>query len=175
MPKHGFLKITPISAALMVGLAAPVYATPRTDSHNGLAPVGAVSDSAFSSAERKIICEYYKITSCSVTGYFGAGADNGHKPGKKIKGDIGSGDKTALLPPGLAGRDELPSGLERQYQLKGSLPPGLQRRQLPDDLARVLPVRGSDFDRVIVGNDILLLRRATGIVLDIMEDAASGK
>lgn len=35
------------------------------------------------------------------------------------------------LPPGLAKREKLPPGLERQLKERGTLPPGLQRRFSP--------------------------------------------
>src|SRR6202011_678751 len=45
------------------------------------------------------------------------------------------------LPPGLAKRDRLPPGLERQLVLRGTLPPGLRRKiyACPEDLERQLP------------------------------------
>src|ERR1019366_4904676 len=45
------------------------------------------------------------------------------------------------LPPGLAKKDRLPPGLERQLELRGTLPPGLRGRiyAVPPDLERELP------------------------------------
>src|SRR5229473_147236 len=40
-------------------------------------------------------------------------------------------DNRSDLPPGLAKRDRLPPGLERQLQRNGTLPPGLQKRVQP--------------------------------------------
>jgi hypothetical protein len=47
------------------------------------------------------------------------------------------------LPPGLAKRDQLPPGLEKQLVRRGTLPPGLQKRlqPCPEDLERRLPLR----------------------------------
>lgn len=63
------------------------------------------------------------------------------------------------LPPGLAKRDRLPPGLERQVQRNGTLPPGLQRRvqPLPDACAAGLPRLPADWSRVILGRRVLLL------------------
>jgi hypothetical protein len=45
------------------------------------------------------------------------------------------------LPPSLAKKDRLPPGLERQLELRGTLPPGLKGRiyAVPVDLERELP------------------------------------
>ena len=73
------------------------------------------------------------------------------------------------LPPGLAKRDRLPPGLQKQIQRNGSLPPGLAKRGLPGDLRGQLPHRrGQDYR--VVGNDIVLIETATNVILDIMKN-----
>jgi hypothetical protein len=73
------------------------------------------------------------------------------------------------LPPGLAKRDRLPPGLQKQIQRNGSLPPGLAKRGLPGDLRGRLPHRkGQDYR--VVGNDIVLIETATNVILDVMEN-----
>jgi hypothetical protein len=69
------------------------------------------------------------------------------------------------LPPGLAKRDRLPPGLERQLQRNGQLPPGLQKRvqPLPDVCASRLPRLPVDWSRVILGNHVMLLDKAQRI------------
>lgn len=76
------------------------------------------------------------------------------------------------LPPGLGRRDTLPPGLRRQLVRNGRLPPGLEKRALPPDLIARLPPRDRRHDRVQVGTDVLLILIATGVILDIIEDAA---
>ncbi len=68
-------------------------------------------------------------------------------------------DDRSGLPPGLAQRDRLPPGLERQLQRNGTLPPGLQRRvqPLPDQCAARLPQLPRDWSRVALSGRILLL------------------
>lgn len=63
------------------------------------------------------------------------------------------------LPPGLAKRDRLPPGLERQLQRNGTLPPGLQKRvrPLPDECNERLPRLPGGWVRVTLGARILLL------------------
>jgi len=65
----------------------------------------------------------------------------------------------AGLPPGLAKKDRLPPGLERQLQRNGTLPPGLQRRMqpLPGSCAARLPRLPRDWDRVVLSGRIILL------------------
>ena len=75
----------------------------------------------------------------------------------------------ANLPPGLAKKDRLPPGLERQLLLRDKFPPGLERQVylVPVDLQRRLPPTPRDCERVVVGGHIVLRDRQTKIVLDI--------
>ena len=84
----------------------------------------------------------------------GKGSAKGHKDG---------------LPPGLAKRDRLPPGLQKQLDKNGRLPPGLARRALPADLESRLPER-ADGERVIVDNDVVLIQKGTDLVLDVIRD-----
>ena len=80
-------------------------------------------------------------------------------------------DRTHLngLPPGLARRDSLPPGLQRQVQRNGTLPPGLQRHvhAVPADLGRRLPTLIEGISRVIIGGQIVLVNDATQVILDV--------
>ncbi len=73
------------------------------------------------------------------------------------------------LPPGLAKRDRLPPGLERQLVVRGELPPGLRKKiqPCPEELVRQLPPPPPDCAHVIIGGHIVLLNRRTSVVLDI--------
>ena len=79
------------------------------------------------------------------------------------------------LPPGLAKRDRLPPGLEKQLRERGSLPPGLQKRfqPLPDDLERRLPPCRSGYRRGIIGAHVVLVNRNGSIVVDVIRNMAS--
>jgi len=70
------------------------------------------------------------------------------------------------LPPGLAKRDRLPPGLERQLQRNGTLPPGLQKRvqPLPGVCTARLPRLPQDWVRVVLGGRIILLNPTQRIV-----------
>lgn len=74
------------------------------------------------------------------------------------------------LPPGLAKRDQLPPGLERQLRVRGTLPPGLRDRirPCPMELVRRLPPPPPDYEDVLIGGHVVLLNRRTFMVLDII-------
>lgn len=104
-----------------------------------------VAEIVFSEVERRLIGDY-----------FGVPTHGGGGPGKQ-------------MPPGLAKRDQLPPGLAKRDQL----PPGLAKRDLPSDLERRLGLPRHGTKRLIVGNDVLLVEAATGIVLDIIYDVVT--
>ena len=114
------------------------------------------------------------------------GHGNGHGKGHGKHGDdddqgvhYKDGDREAIrgwydehkrnLPPGLAKRDQLPPGLEKQLVRRGTLPPGLQKRlqPCPEDLERRLPPPPPDCAHVLIGGHIVLLNRRTNLVVDI--------
>ncbi len=73
---------------------------------------------------------------------------------------------------GVVGKP-LPPGLAKQLRRNGRLPPGLQKKALPGNLARLLPGVPPGHRYAAVGNDIVLIEQATGLILDIMR--ASGR
>jgi hypothetical protein len=73
------------------------------------------------------------------------------------------------LPPGLAKKDRLPPGLEKQLVRNGTLPPGLQKRfyLAPVELERRLPPPPPDCAHVLIGGHIVLLNRKTNLIVDV--------
>ena len=73
------------------------------------------------------------------------------------------------LPPGLAKRDRLPPGLERQLVVRGTLPPGLRREMhpCPPEVVSYLPPPPSGYMHTIIGGHIVLVNRKTFFVLDV--------
>ena len=73
------------------------------------------------------------------------------------------------LPPGLAKKDRLPPGLERQLVRNGTLPPGLQKRfyPVPVELERQLPPPPPDCAHVLISGHIVLLNRRTNLIVDV--------
>ncbi len=84
---------------------------------------------------------------------------------RQIIGDCFVNDR-AGLPPGLAKKDRLPPGLERQLQRNGTLPPGLQKRvqPLPYQCTIRLPRLPRDWARVVLSGRIILLDSRLRIV-----------
>jgi hypothetical protein len=76
------------------------------------------------------------------------------------------------LPPGLAKREQLPPGLQRQLARNGKLPPGLEKKiqPLPPVLVAKLPPLPDDRTRVIIGGNIILMEKSTSIIVDILID-----
>ncbi|MDD9878681.1 MAG: hypothetical protein OXR84_14690 [Magnetovibrio sp.] len=108
--------------------------------------------------------------------------DKDETPGWKKKGKKHEGKgkgrgkgKNKGMPPGLAKKKQLPPGLRKRLEKHGSLPPGLAKRDLPTDLQRDLTPALDGTERVIAGNDVVLVDKATNAVLDILYDVVSGK
>ncbi|MBI4459996.1 MAG: hypothetical protein HY648_08055 [Acidobacteria bacterium] len=76
------------------------------------------------------------------------------------------------LPPGLAKRETLPPGLERQLRQKGTLPPGLQKKiqPFPMELERRLSVLPTGYRRVVIAGNVILMNPETYLVYDIVRN-----
>jgi hypothetical protein len=74
------------------------------------------------------------------------------------------------LPPGLAKREELPPGLQRQLVRNGKLPPGLEQKiqPLPPVLVARLPPLPDNRTRVIIGGNVILMDKTTSVIVDIL-------
>lgn len=101
----------------------------------------------------------------------GKGNKGKDKAKDKAKGK-GNG-KSKQMPPGLAKRDELPPGLAKQLKEKGRLPPGIAKRDLPSDLASKLPARDPSQEVTVVDDDVVLVDKATGVILDVIKDVVT--
>ncbi len=84
---------------------------------------------------------------------------------RQIISDCYAADRSNL-PPGLAKKDRLPPGLERQLRRNGTLPPGLQKRvqPLPGVCTARLPRLPRDWARVVLSGRIILLDPSNRIV-----------
>jgi hypothetical protein len=96
----------------------------------------------FSAEEKSIIEKYFEVI---------ASDEGGKNKGKKHRG----------LPPGLA----------MQLQKNGRLPPGLEKRDLPDDLLSRLSSCRKNGECTIVGTDVLLVEAGTQVILDVINNA----
>ncbi len=76
------------------------------------------------------------------------------------------------LPPGLAKRETLPPGLERQLREKGTLPPGLQKKiqPLPLELEKQLTKLPTGYRRVVIAGNVILMNEKTALIYDIVRN-----
>ncbi len=131
-----------------------------------------IGDIVFKEVEKRAIEEFFGKQAAKA-----AEDDDGGKKGKKKKKKAKKGKGKGRgkgLPPGLAKRDELPPGLQTRLEKHGSLPPGLAKRDLPDDLEKKLPKVPEGLERVLAGDNVVLLEKATGKILDVIEGVLKG-
>ncbi len=139
-----------LALALLAGMAAPpAVMVASAQSQSAL-------DAVFNEIEKRLIRDF-----------FGVKVPKAHQ-GKAGAGK-GTKGKSGEMPPGLAQKESLPPGLQKHLEKHGKLPPGLEKRNLPPGLEGKLRKRKGQ-DRLIVGNDVVLIERATGLVLDILEN-----
>lgn len=138
--------------AFLLSLAAALALAPR-----GRLSAQDVLDIVLTEIEKRLIDAYYRDQ------YDRWVAGGGNPNGKHKNKD---------LPPGLAKKGGLPPGLYKQLVRNGQLPPGLQGRDLPNDLAGQLPSRPADQRIVILEDRVLLIQAATNLILDVLTVAA---
>lgn len=75
------------------------------------------------------------------------------------------------LPPGLAKRESLPPGLQRQLRVNGHLPPGLQARVVwfPRDLDERLGPVPFGYRRCWIGGNVMVVNPKTFAILEIVQ------
>ena len=125
--------------AMAVGVAGWATASRTADA--------ASVEVSFSLKERQVITNFFAGSGG------GGGSEQGGKDKKKKK-KKGVGNQG--IPPGLAKKG-------------GALPPGIAKRQLPNNLLAQLPPPPSGYERVIVDKDILLVHVATQVVHDVLQ------
>lgn len=124
-----------------------------------------VASRIFSETEKAAIEEYFGAPASHD--YENEDADNEHGHGHGHGNGHGRGHGGGL-PPGLAKKDQLPPGLQKQLKRNGHLPPGLEKKALPGDLAARLPRAPKGTERVLIGNDVVLLDKKSQLILDIV-------
>jgi hypothetical protein len=74
------------------------------------------------------------------------------------------------LPPGLAKRDRLPPGLERQLVVRGTLPPGLREKMqpCPHELEAMFPPPPPNYAHVVIGGNVVLVNRLNFQIADVL-------
>lgn len=78
----------------------------------------------------------------------------------------------AGLPPGLAKRERLPPGLEKQLVRNGTLPPGLEKRlhPLPAELRRRIARPPDGVELYYVAGKVLAIHVRSSKILDVVAD-----
>ena len=160
------MKIQTIFSVIVAALlATSPWATALAEVDSGRTLDSVISDTVngvFTESERQLIGEYFKEhrdRDDDNDQY----SDSKHKKNKK-------GKKQKGLPPGLAKKKQLPPGLQKQLERNGTLPPGLAKRSLPSDLETRLPPVNNGMERVIANTHVVLVDKATGIIMDIIKD-----
>ncbi len=132
---------------LLITLALALLAGPALAQRNTRA-TETVMEQVFNAVEKQLIRDFFD-------------EGRGHGKIKKGRGKHKTG-RGRGMPPGLA----------MQLDSRGRLPPGLQGRALPPGLNKRLGHAGLGRSRQIVGDDVVLIETATGVILDILRGAA---
>lgn len=144
--------LRPLAIAAML-LALPAAAHAQGAADIGGAVIRAAAEASFSESDRREIERWFRLARRA------AGVEDDRK---------GKHGKDRGLPPGLAKRDSLPPGLAK----RDTLPPGLAKRDLPGGLESKLSRLPRGMRRSQVGDDIVLIEEATGLILDILRGVA---
>jgi hypothetical protein len=144
-----------VAGLTLIGIAAPLATQPAA------AQSPDATDIFIGELEKRIMQDYYERHLRAWEDSDEGRAYKKHK-GKKPKG----------LPPGLAKKGSLPPGLAKQLARNGHLPPGLEYRGLPQDLMVQLPRLDPRYGYVIVDNRVMLIQRASNLILDVLVVAA---
>ena len=83
---------------------------------------------------------------------------------------FGNPENLRGLPPGLAKKEQLPPGLQRQLVRNGTLPPGLEKKieSVPSQLEIRLPRLPDGRRRIFIGNNLIVMDSATSMIVDMI-------
>lgn len=143
-----------LAAGISIGAATGLAGTPSAQAQDAV-------DIFIGELEKRLMRDYYERR---LREWEGSDEGRAYKKGKN--------KKHKDLPPGLAKKGALPPGLAKQLARNGHLPPGLEHRDLPDDLLVQLPRLDPHYRYVIVDNRVLLIQAASNLILDVLEVAA---
>ncbi|MCK6453522.1 MAG: RcnB family protein [Alphaproteobacteria bacterium] len=190
-----FISIACAALIAAVPAAGPAWAQGTTKQSPAAKRATGGAAAVFTDIEKRIIDEYYRLKARVTAGdppsaspagapRRASGVTRGlpRNAGKKPAEDDDAGQGKAKAkpeepppavkkdapPPGLAKKDQLPPGLAKRDRL----PPGLQRDRLPADLVAKLPAPRRGTERVLIGDDLVLIDQKTQVVLDILRGAA---
>ena len=150
------------AAAILSSGGARADSAPEPGANPPASADPSIGDIIIGEVERRILKDYYQRHYDEWEHENPGSKGKGKKNGKNGKG----------LPPGLAKRGELPPGLAKQLVRNGQLPPGLEKRDLPPDLLSRLPGLDPAYRYVVADDKVMLVRRATNVIMDILTVAA---
>lgn len=108
------------------------------------------------------------------SGHSSHSPENGAKSGPDMGAVIISAVERSLIRdyfqqhPGVHSGDSLPPGIRKKIARGKPMPPGIAKK-MPGDLhGRLSPRPGYDYR--MVGNDVLLVEVATGVIVDLLKD-----
>lgn len=160
-----------IPIIIVLAIALPAHSQPRNSSETS-------QKSTFSADDQKKIREYFKNKAHERNKREKSSSLNAEDGDDDTKGEKGKrsqkGGKSKSLPQGLSKKGSLPPGLAKQLERNGTLPHGLAKRSMPEDLIRQLSAAGKDQEQIIVDDDVVLIEKTTGKILDIINDIAPG-
>jgi hypothetical protein len=149
-------------AAALLGALVFAFAGPAVSAE--------VGGTRITDIEKKIIERYFGAEARSTRE--GAREDEstqtrsgGGKTGKPKDTGKGKGKGQARAQDGKP----MPKGIAMKLERGGTLPPGIEKTRMPEDLARELPRRPADQELTIVDDNVVLLEKATGRILDILK------
>ena len=125
------------------------------------------AEAAFSEAERQAIEKYYEVTAPIRGKEYEMDHDdeddytNNKKRSGGKKKDKGKGK-------GKNKRKELPKGIAKKLERGGTLPPGMAKRGLPENLEKQLPSAPKGYERIMSDGQVVLADIATGVISDII-------
>ena len=159
---RGLVSLAVAGAALLwAAMPASADNAPEPGATPPVSGEPSIGDVIIGEVERRIMRDYYQRHLDDWER-----GQGGKKNKNKNKG------KSQDLPPGLAKRGELSPGLAKQLVRNGHLPPGLEGRDLPPDLLSRLPRLDPAYRYMIADDKVMLVRRATNTILDILSVAA---
>ena len=91
---------------------------------------------------------------------------------REIRGWFADPGNLGGLPPGLAKRERLPPGLEKQLVRNGALPPGLDKKlhPLPGDLRRRISKPPGGVELLYMHDRVLAVHLESSKILDVVAD-----
>ncbi|MBL8510688.1 MAG: hypothetical protein JNM52_03490 [Betaproteobacteria bacterium] len=158
--------ITPLIASFIAALLANPAAHAQTSGSVTISGKSASATLSFGEQERRTIEQYYvnERTRQESRHDDDEDGDKKHKKHKK--------NKEKGLPPGLQkklDRDgQLPPGLQKRLSRGDAIPREVEKAPLPVELERKLVKLPPDYGRAVIGVDIVLFDKKSGIVLDIV-------